>query len=779
MLFICYSIACNGQINIETFFKQKFKETPVKRINGVFNTYKVLDKYYWEIPQDMLGRDFALTTTIIRAPALMDRNWKMDRYGYAGDLFGPSLIRFTKKKKHIYVSEPLNDVKTLSGSYNLNEINRQKGDIGIYDRFEIEAIGNNSFLIDITNLITNHNLFNVSSYSYFLAMGYEDKNLFEIKDIKGFDSNIIIKYNRAFDFKDIRPSLKNTSKQYKTNWEIGISMSLLPKKPLKIRLKNSRVGYFSDNIDDFRTDPHRVLKRRIIKRWRIEPYPSDVDKYLRGELVEPMKPIVFYIDRNTPKKWVPYLIDAVNAWQVAFEQAGFKNAIYGRLAPSKVENSNFSEHDPKYSFISWKASPQSNAYGPITVDPRSGEVITSHIGIFSSVLELLGEWYFSQCANIDNSALQTVIPDTVMGNLIKMVVSHEVGHTLGLEHNFIGSSLYSVEQLRNNSFLNENGMGSSIMDYMRLNYVARKEDNIDNYNLIAKIGAYDKFAIEWGYRYFHNKTLEQETAFLNKWVVDKQTDKRLRFSDSYDPRVQKEDLGNDNVESNRIVLDNIKKLVLNDSIWAYDNNMDFNIKKKRYKSLLIHYEQYVGHVIENIGGIMYDKYGSLTDSIYPTKYDKYEDIMQFLKEYVFVDLDWLYSNGITKRYKINGDVLLKRFYTRYIGEIVNKQNNIIQYNELKTSLPLYSLSEYIYDLHNIIFYDWTKTSKINHNKLYYQQEYIEMLKKNINNKNYIPSEILEYTYVALEKIKEDGLKYVNRRGDNSRIIDVFVRSINL
>ncbi len=267
---------------------------------------------------------------------------------------------------------------------------------------------------------------------------------------------------------------------------------------------------------DFDVNPQGVEPRFYVKRWRLEPKPGDEQKYLDGELVEPQKPIVFYIDPATPKKWVPYLIKGVNDWQKAFEKVGFKNAIYAREAPSKEEDSTWSLDNAKYSAIIYRPSEIANAMGPSTSDPRSGEIIESHIFWYHNVMKTLRYWYMVQAGAIDERARKPVFDDELMGDLIRFVSSHEVGHALGLMHNFGASHATPVEKLRDKEWLTKHGHTASIMDYARFNYVAQPEDGIGKEGIYPRINDYDEWALSWGYRWLpqYKDEYEEEKALI-------------------------------------------------------------------------------------------------------------------------------------------------------------------------------------------------------------------------------------------------------------------------
>ncbi|MBO4230271.1 MAG: zinc-dependent metalloprotease, partial [Bacteroidales bacterium] len=344
---------------------------------------------------------------------------------------------------------------------------------------------------------------------------------------------------------------------------LNTSMVLLPETPMQPRLFDARVGYFADGYSKFTDDQQGVENVRFITRWRLEARPEDVEKQKRGELVEPIKPIIYYIDPATPKQWRPYLIAGVNDWQKAFEQAGWKNAIRGEEWPE--DNPDMSLEDARFSVIRYLASPTANAYGPNVHDPRSGEIIESHIGWYHNVMTLVHDWYQIQVGAVDPRARKMKYDDELMGDLIRFVSSHEVGHTLGLRHNMGSSSQTPVEKLRDKEWVEKNGHTISIMDYARFNYVAQPEDNIGKDGLYPRINDYDKWAIEYGYKATPYKTPKEDHLYWNKVIIERlNANPRLWFggegSDS-DPRAQREDLGDDAVAASNYGIMNLKRII--------------------------------------------------------------------------------------------------------------------------------------------------------------------------------------------------------------------------
>jgi ribosomal protein S18 acetylase RimI-like enzyme len=386
--------------------------------------------------------------------------------------------------------------------------------------------------------------------------------------------------------------------------ELNNSFLLLPKTPMRKRTFDRRVGFFTSEYTVYGDDQQRVEEDEFIHHWRLEPKDEDIEKYKRGELVEPKKPIIIYIDPATPKQWRPFLIAGINDWQAAFEKAGFKNAIMGKEWPEN--DPTMSLEDARFSVIRYFASDIENAYGPNVADPRSGEILETHIGWYHNVMKLVHDWYMIQTAAVDPRARRMKFDDALMGDLIRFVSSHEVGHTLGLRHNMGSSSKTPVEKLRDKAWVEANGHTASIMDYARFNYVAQPEDNITSKGLYPRIGDYDKWAILWGYKYDPELTEEEDKKIMSKLATDSLKNPRLWFGGegfNFDPRAQTEDLGDNAMKASDYGIKNLKRILPNLPEWTREEADEYDNLEEMYENVIQQFARYMGHVTKNVGGV--------------------------------------------------------------------------------------------------------------------------------------------------------------------------------
>ncbi len=648
-----------------------------KSSKGFIQVHKLDNKYFFEIPDSIMNRDLLVVNRISQSAADNRKGFT----GYAGDIIGSNVIRFENGPndkvfiRSISFSERSND---STGMY----ISVQKSNLQtIIAAFDIKAYKADSVskfrnsVIDITDFVNGDNnlLFfsEAAKKNLTLGMYYSDRSY--IDTVKAFPINVEIKTVKTYAHK---PASGTETPRDPFTYELNSSIVLLPAKPMKSRYADPRVGYFTRSYTDFDKNPQGVERVSMITRWRLEPKEEDMEKYKNGELVEPKKPIVFYIDPSTPKKWVPYLIQGVNDWQSAFEKAGFKNAIFALEAP---DNPEWSLEDARHSAIVYKPSTIPNASGPHIHDPRSGEIIESHINWYHNVMELLRNWYFIQTAAVDPRARTLNFDDELMGQLIRFVSSHEVGHTLGLRHNFGSSATVPVEKLRDKKWVEANGHTPSIMDYARFNFIAQPEDNITEKGLFPRIGIYDDWSIDWGYRYYPQfETAQDEVSYLNKLVIDKlASDIRYTFggeTDPNDPRNQNEDLGDNAMKASFYGIKNLKRILPNLLEWTKEPDKDYTAAARMYGEVVTQFNRYMGHVAKNIGGIYTTpkKVEQEGDVIEFVNAKTQLEALNFLNEQLFATPMWLVDKNLINKAMINPTVNIGNVQRSVINRLISK-----------------------------------------------------------------------------------------------------------
>ncbi len=684
-----------------------------KTDDGFFKVHKVEDKWFFEVPTDMLGRDILTVNRISKAAAGMRSGF----FGYAGDDISRNVIRFEKGPNNKIFLRNISYAEYAKDSTSPMFTAVSKSNIQpIAASFDIKAFGKDSasFVIEMTDYISGDNdvLHFSSSLKSSLRIGAIQADKSYVENVKSYPINIEITAVKTYGRSAAPPTIggagggaAQAASSGNMTVEINSSLVLLPKNPMQPRYYDPRVGYFTMGYTDYDVNPQGVKSISMIKRWRLEPKEEDMEKYKRGELVEPKKPIIFYIDPATPEKWVPYLIQGVNDWQVTFEKAGFKNAIFAKRAPTKQEDSTWSLDDARNSAIVYKPSSVANASGPSISDPRSGEIMESHINWYHNVMELLRDWYFVQCSPLDPEARKMTFSDELMGQLIRFVSSHEVGHTIGLRHNHGSSSTVPVENLRNKAWVEANGHTPSIMDYARFNYVAQPEDKIGQVGLFPRIGDYDKWAIEWGYKLFPQyKNADAEVGHLNSWVISKLKDKRLWFgteSNPDDPRSQSEQVGDDAMKGSMYGVKNLQRIVPNLMEWTKEPNEDYSNLTQMYNAVVSQFSRYMGHVTKFVAGIMETPRKIEEEApvyeIVPEA--KQREAVEFLQKNLFSTPAWLLNNDIFSRTGINPvssignvqDGMLNRMLsTRSLSKLLDAEalygNKAYQVTELLSDL---------------------------------------------------------------------------------------------
>lgn len=604
--------------------------------NGLFDIHRKGTDLFFEIPDSLMGRDLLIVNKISGVPYTLN-----DAGVNKGMGFGEKIIRFRKDTtyKKVWVAtydpritSPEGDAITRSVKDNYRE--------SIIEQFSIEAYGKDS----ATVVIKVNKVFDGSEKSFnnlFGALSLTSsarKELSKITSARSFPENIIVKSTLSTLHTEGEASVP-------LSVDITSNLVLLAREPMTARFADDRVGYFTIGRLYFNDNQQKTEERELVNRWRLEPKPEDAERYLRGELVEPQKPIILYIDPATPPVWIPFIKKGIVEWQEAFEAAGFKNAIQAReVDPADKE---FDLDDVRYSVVTYAASEMANAMGPSVIDPRSGEIIEADIIWWHNVMSVLHAWIRLQTGAVDPAARGNVLPTELMGNAVRFVSSHELGHSLGLKHNFGASYSVPVDSLRSQSYTARYGTASSIMDYARFNYVAQPEDGITD--LTPRIGTYDKHAIRWGYRWLGAKTPHEELPTLNAWIREHETDLEYWYgeqtSEGIDPRSQSEDLGDDAVRASLYGLENLKRLVPNVTDWtSEDGKLQFE-GGRFLLSIVFQWSTYAGHVKTNVGGFYLNNVvgGHDIDRYVPVPAEIQRKSVKYLIDEVFILPDWLFG----------------------------------------------------------------------------------------------------------------------------------------
>ncbi len=691
-----------------------------KTDKGLFKVHFLDGKYYYEIPDSLFGREMLVVTRYAKTPT-MDGT-------YGGEELNEQVWKWQKRDKQVLIRIPSYRNIAAQGTDMYQSVKNSNLD-AILASFEIKAINkdSSSVVIDVTDLFAKdvQSLGLPSQLRTQYKISALDESRSFVDTIKSFPINIEVRTSKTYRAAE-PPGDRSVGSM---TVEIHNSMLLLAKVPTKPRLSDDRVGIFSQTQTDYGIDAQKATVTRYARRWYLEP--KDKEAYKKGQLVEPVKQIVYYIDPATPQKWRKYLKDGVNDWNVAFEAAGFKNAIVCLDPPNDPD---WSPEDARYSVIRYFASNIPNAYGPHIADPRSGEILESDIGWYHNVMNLVRNWFFVQTAAINPEARSPKFKDEVMGQLIRFVSSHEVGHTLGMAHNFGSSVAYPVDSLRSPSFTKKmGGTAPSIMDYARFNYIAQPGDG--DVVLYPGIGEYDKWAIKWAYTWFDNKTAEEDAKILNKWTVERAGDPRYFYGQQtgspIDPRSQSEDLGDDAVKASTYGIANLKRILPNIEKWTYEEGKPYDNLRELYGEVLGQWNRYMGHVRSNIGGIYendktYDQKGPVYTHVAKAKQ---QEAVRFISAQAFNTPTWMLDQNILNKFDNAGIV------ERLRGTQVNILNSILEPNRLarvidntaKNGDKAYSLTDLFADVHKGVWGELKTGGNVDTYKRNLQRAYIERM----------------------------------------------------
>lgn len=611
--------------------------------DGLFKVHTVGDDLFFEIPLPLLDREMVLQTRISKTPS---------GAGFGGSQSDFSVVSWQRIGDRILLRR-MNYENVAEDSEPISRAVASSNFEPIIATFPIEALTPDSggVVVDVSDLYTDDvpllGLPKSRRETYGVRRVDTDRTF--VLWTKSFPQNVEVRRVLTYEATD-PPSNGPTNT---ISMEMNHSMVLLPVEPMQPRLWDQRVGFFSVQQTDFGLDNQRAESRRYITRWRLEP--SDTAAFLRGELVDPVKPIVYYIDPATPEKWRSYLKQGVEDWQVAFEAAGFSNAIIAMDPPSPEEDPEFSPEDARYSVIRYLASSIQNASGPHIHDPRSGEILESDIQWYHNVMNLVRNWYFVQTAAANPEARGVEFDDDVMGELVRFVSSHEVGHTLGLPHNMKASAMWPVDSLRTD-FVCRNGTATTIMDYARFNYVAQPGDDTC---YSPKIGPYDLYNIEWGYRPILDAgSAEEELPTLREWIMAKADDPTYRFGDPsrVDPTALSEALGDDAMRASDLGVENLKLTVANLRDWAGEFGKDYSQIAELYNAILGQWNLYVGHVVTNVGGVVWTRRDQSQNGppYIPVPEATQRRAMDYLDRQVFQTPNWMLDRDLLYRIQDSG-----------------------------------------------------------------------------------------------------------------------------
>ncbi len=685
---------------------------------GLFLVHRVEDKLLFEIPTELFGRDFLLVSRIARVPADM-----VGGFIAAGHKTGEQVVRWERQDEDRVLLRKVSYRNVADAEQPIYRSVVNNNFFPILAAFDVEVEGpapaettdaseaKTTVVIDVTSLFAE-DVPAISGLASFVREAHEVKGLDKERSFlnyaRAFPENVDVRH--TLTFKATAPPSDNAAQTL--SLEMHQSMILLPEEPMRPRFADHRVGWFTVQRTNYGLDEQKSAEEEFLCRWRLEP--SDPAAYARGELVEPVKPIVYYIDAATPDKWRAYVHQGVEDWQVAFEAAGFKNAIVAKDPPSFEEDPEWSGEDVRYSMVRWAANTTRNAMGPSVSDPRSGEIIESDIVWYHNHMRSYRNRLLVETGAANPLARSLPVDDELLGEALRQVIAHEVGHALGLPHNMIASSSYPVESLRDPAFAKRMGVSATIMDYARQNYVAQPGDGLEAGDFIRQIGPYDKYAIEWGYRVLPDAaTPADEKPVLDGWITAKADDPMYRFGDrsSVDPRAQTEDLSDDPVSASGYGVANLKRVVPRLVEWTAVAGEDYTDLEELFGELVGQYSRLMGHVVTVVGGVYEDrKAGDQAGRVYrPVAGAEQRRAMAFLAENALSAPTWLLDPELLRRIASGGEIeRIGGLQSRYLDRLLSpeRMQRLVD-TEAEQGADAYTITELFDDVRAAVWTDAT------------------------------------------------------------------------